>query len=171
MTAHSIEDTVDRLLAVLDEDIRHVGASLAQLDQLRSLLIKRDDKALERLLRDLQAQARTRTANEQRRQHLRGALAAALGCNIEDLTLSKLQAELAGSQVEALADRQRQLKALVVDLKREHRLTTMLLSDCSRFNRSLMRLFFGSNAVGSTTYSASGRAQSQNSVGLMNMQF
>lgn len=170
MRVDSIEAVVDTLLAVLDEDIRHVEASLSQLDQLRSLLIKRDDKALEQLLKELQAQAQTRVAGDQRRQRLRHELAVALGYDAKDLTLSALQAELTGPIVEALAERQKRLKALVMDLKREHRLTAMLVSDCSRFNRSLMRVFFGSDATGSTTYSASGRAKNRSNVGLMNLQ-
>lgn len=170
MRANSIEAAVDALLAVLDEDIRHVEASLLQLDALRSSLVKRDDAALEQLLKDLQSQAKTRTANEQRRQFLREELAASLGYDVKDLTLSKLQAELGDFQAEAVSNRQERLKSLVMDLKREHRLTAMLISDCSRFNRSLMRILFGSKAAGSTTYGASGKAKNQNSVGLMNLQ-
>jgi len=47
-TMPGIEAKVDELLAVLDEDIRHVRASLLRLDELRSLVIKRDQAALGR---------------------------------------------------------------------------------------------------------------------------
>ena len=46
----SIEDKVDELLLVLDEDIRHIQQSLSWLNELRSLIIKRDDASLGKLL-------------------------------------------------------------------------------------------------------------------------
>ncbi len=170
MRANSIEATVDALLTVLDEDIQYVERSLSQLDALRSLLIKRDDRALEQLLKELQVLAEIRATNDRKRQFLREELAVALQCDAKDLTLTELQAELDDLQAEAVASRQQQLKSLVMDLKREHRLTAMLISDCSRFNQSLMRIFFGSRGSGTTTYGATGRASHQSNVGLMNVQ-
>jgi len=170
MRANAIESTVEVLLTVLDEDIRYVEVSLSQLDALRSLLIKRDDAALEQLLGQLQGHAQMRVANDRRRQSLIGELAVMLGCEANELTLSKLHAALGDVQAQAVASRQQQLKSLVTDLKREHRLTTMLISDCARFNRSLMRVFFGSRGAETTTYGATGQASCQSNVGLMNLQ-
>jgi hypothetical protein len=60
MISSVAEIKVDALLAALDEDIRSTQSTLSQLDVLRSLIIKRDDKALEALLRDLQEEAESR---------------------------------------------------------------------------------------------------------------
>ena len=53
--AIEIEDAVDKLLAVLDEDIRHIRKSLSRLDDLRHSVIKRDDASLHKLLEDAQS--------------------------------------------------------------------------------------------------------------------
>lgn len=167
----SIDDKAAELLDVLDEDIRHVEATLLRLDTLRSLLIKRDDAALEKLLEDIHRHSETHDATECRRQALRRDLAAELGWDPNDLTLSKLQARLAGSRRIALAQRQTRLNTLIAQLKREHTLTTLLLADCAKFNRSLLHAFFGPAGRAGTTYSPTGAAQQPAGMALLNMQF
>ncbi len=167
----AMETKVTALLEVLDADIRHVETVLSRLDALRALLIKRDDGGLESLLEDIQRQGEARLANEQKRQALRGELAAQLGCRGDEVTLSTLKGELSGPNRTALAERQTRLKTLVEQLKREHTLTTLLIADCARFNRSLMRAFFGLTGRGNVTYSPSGAAQPQSGTVLMNLQF
>lgn len=165
------ETKITALLDVLDADIRHVEMVLSRLDALRGLLIKRDDGGLECLLEDIQRQSEARLANEQKRQTLRGELAAELGCRGEELTLSVLRGKLAGPSRSALAERQTRLKTLVEQLKREHTLTTLLIADCARFNRSLMRAFLGLTGRGSMMYGPSGAAQPQGGAALMNLQY
>jgi hypothetical protein len=167
----AMETKVTALLEVLDADIRHVETVLTRLDALRALLIKRDDGGLESLLADIQRQGEARLANEQKRQALRGELAAQLGCRAKELTLSVLRGKLSGPNRTALAERQMRLKTLVEQLKREHTLTTLLIADCARFNRSLMRACFGLTGRGNLTYSPSGAAQPQSGAALMNLQF
>jgi hypothetical protein len=164
------ERKVTALLEVLDADIRHVETVLSRLDALRALLIKRDDGGLECLLEDIRRQGEARLAHERQRQALRGELAAELGCRGEELTLSALQARLTGPSRTALAARQARLKTLVQQLQREHTLTMVLIADCARFNRSLLRAFFGLVGRGNTTYRASGVAQPPSGAALMNLQ-
>jgi hypothetical protein len=164
------ETKVTALLEVLDTDIRHVETVLSRLDALRALLIRRDDEGLKCLLEDLQWQSEARLANERKRQALRGELAAQLGCRAEELTLSALKGKLPGPSRSAVAERQMRLKMLVEQLKREHTLTTLLLADCARFNRSLLRALFGLAGRGNVTYSSSGAAQPQGGAALMNLQ-
>jgi hypothetical protein len=172
MTLSSATETkIAALLEVLDADIRHVETALVRLDALRALLIKRDDGGLECLLEDIQRQGEARLANEQKRQALRGELAAQLGCRGEDLTLSRLRGKLSGPSRAAVAERQTRLKTLVEQLKREYTLTTLLIADCARFNRSLMRAFFGLTGRGNVTYSSSGTTQPPSGTALMNLQF
>jgi hypothetical protein len=164
------ERRIDVLLHVLDEDIRHVEAVLTRLDTLRTLLLKRDDKGLENLLEEIRQQADTYAAHEQKRQVLRGELAAELGCRPNDLTLSKLKGQLSGPHRTALAERQTRLRALIAQLQREHMLTTLLIADCARFNRALRRALFGLLGHENVTYRPTGAAQPQGGASLMSLQ-
>jgi hypothetical protein len=158
------------LVSVLDEDIRHVEATLVQLDTLRGLLIKRDDRALEKLLEEIHLRGEAYAATECRRQELRRELAAELGRSEGDLTLSELLAQLTGPDRTALAERQRRLKVLIAQLKREHTLTSLLISDCAKFNRSLLRVFFGPAGKTGTMYGSTGAAKHPTGTALLNMQ-
>jgi hypothetical protein len=170
MTSSAVEMKVARLLAVLDEDVRHLETTLGQLDTLRGLLIKRDDAALDQLLGEIRGQTETYGQNEQLRQTLRADLALTLGCEIDRLTLSKLQSMLPEPQRAALAERQKRLRSLITDLKREYTLTAVLVSDCARFNRTLVRTFFGSASQAGVTYNPSGQARQQTNATLMSLQ-
>jgi flagellar biosynthesis/type III secretory pathway chaperone len=164
------------LLDVLDEDIRHLEYTLARLDTLRALLIKKEDAALQRLLEEVRRRAEIYQANEQKRQQLRRDLAADLECPPGEVTLSRLAAELSGStRLEggrhygaAVAERQTRLRSLAARLKREYTLTVVLVRDCVRFNHSLLDIFLGSSGRG-TTYSPTGAARSAPGAALMNM--
>lgn len=159
------------LLEVLDEDIRHLESTLSRLNALRSLLIKREDAALQRLLEEVRGQADAYQANERRREQLRQELAADLGCAASALTLSTLADAWAGHAVGvALAERQARLRSLTAQLKREHALTVLLIRDCIRFNRSLLHVFLGSGG-GGTTYGATGAAKHEINGTLMSMTF
>jgi hypothetical protein len=171
MTLPVMEAKVRLLLDVLDEDIRHVEGVLLRLDALRTLLVKRDDAGLERLLEEIHRQGEAYSDNEQKRQSLRRELAAQLGCRESDLTLSKLRGQLSGQSRTAIEERQARLKVLVEQLKREHKLTMLLIADCARFNRSLMRALFGAEGKGSMTYGPSGAAKHQTGTTLMSLQF
>jgi len=166
-----IHPQVTALLDVLDEDIRHVEATLVRLDALRGLLIKRDDGALEKLLEETRRQGETYVATELRRQELRQDLARLLGRKERELTVSSLLTHVTGPLGAALAERQARLKILIARLKREHTLTALLISDCRRFNRSLLQLFLGPAAKAGTTYSPAGTAKHPTGTALLNMQF
>ena len=169
MTSEPIESRVDALLVVLDEEIQHGETTLGQLEALRTLLIQRDALALEALLRDLRDQGQAREETERRRQALRRELAAALGCDVKALTLSTLQGVLSDPRRAALGDRQRRLRAQISLLEREYAATHALVSDCARFNRSLMRVFFGAAGDRETTYGATGAARHQTGAGMVSL--
>jgi hypothetical protein len=179
MVSPMVESKTAALLDVLHEDIRHLESALSRLDLLRSLLIRRENAALEQLLGDIQQQAETYRAIEQKRQQLRNDLALALGCTEGELTLSRLRKELSGptcSEAQrrsgaAVAERQARLRSLAAQLKREHTLTALLLRDCARFNRSLLRVFLGSAGRGCATYSPTGATQRGTGAPLMSIQF
>ena len=170
MTSSAVETNVERLLAVLDEDIRHLETTLVQLDALRGLLIKRDDAALEQLLAEIRGRTETYAANEQMRQTLRADLALALECDADRLTLSKLQSMLPEPQRASVATRQKKLSSLIADLKGEYMLTAVLVSDCARFNRTLVRTFFGAGSQVGVLYNPTGQARHQTNTTLMSLQ-
>ena len=179
MVSPTTEIKIAALLEVLDEDVRHLESALLRLDLLRSLLIRRENATLEQLLGDIQRQAEAYRAIEQKRQQLRKDLALDLGCAEGELTLSRLRKELTRptcSEAQrrggaAVADRQARLRSLAAQLRREHALTALLLRDCARFNRSLLRVFLGSAGRGCATYSPTGATQRDSGAALMSIQF
>ncbi len=171
MTSSTFDAKVDALLAVLDDDLRYTESTVGQLDTLRTLLIKRDEKALEQLLRDLQELGRARETLEQRRQTARRNLSGELNVDAEDLTLTVLRKALSGPRQAAVAQRQTQLKAQVARLRREYRLTQILLLDCARFNQSLMRVFFGAAGSRQTTYGATGAVRHRTDMAMVDLHY
>jgi hypothetical protein len=179
MVSAIIESKIAALLEVLDEDVRHLENALSRLDLLRSLLIRRESAALEQLLDDIRQQAEAHRAIEQKRQQLRQDLALDLDCTEGELTLSRLRKELTGPACSdtqrrcgaAVAERQARLRSLAAQVRREHTLTALLLRDCARLNRSLLRVFLESGGRGCATYSPTGTARHDAHAALMSIQF
>jgi hypothetical protein len=170
-TSTLLEMKVQSLLAVLDDDIRHVQTALEQLDRLRGLLIKRDHAGLERLLIDLASQADIYAVNEQKRQHLRQELADELKCSPDQVTLSRLASFLPDALRSGISERQKTLKSQAGKLKREHKLTSDLIADCARFNQALLRLFLGQHGRGTVRYGANGAPVPRADAALMSLHF
>lgn len=164
-------DKVEQLLGVLDEDIRHIQASLSRLDELRSLVVKRDDATLASLLENIRSEADDYAANESMRQTIRKDLADAVGCEVETMTLSRLETMLPEDVRAQVADRKARLRDLVNELRKEHLSTAMLLSECARFNSRLLRAVFGIGKTSSVTYSPTGATQRHPCAALVNLQY
>jgi flagellar biosynthesis/type III secretory pathway chaperone len=160
-TIVGMEDRVDELISVLDGDIRHARRALSRLDELRSLLVKRDQTGLGRLLETIRDESDNYSANESRRQSIRTEFAAALDCGVSDMTLSRLEAVLPGEKRIQVAQRKAELRSLTERLRKEHLKTTMLLSDCARFNSELLRGILELGKTGAITYSSDGAAKHQ----------
>jgi len=171
VTTIAIEDKVDELLAVLDKDIQHMEKSLSRLNELRSLVIKHDDDALGKLLEDIQAESDTYTSNELKRQSIRKELATAFGCNVEQMTLSRLEATLPKERKAQVAEKKAKLRSLTNELKEEHLSTAMLLSDCARFNSLLLKSVFDLGKTETVTYNSNGSTKRQTDTAFVNLQF
>ncbi len=169
--AIEIEDAVDKLLAVLDEDIRHIRQSLSTLDALRHSVIKRDDASLGKLLEVAQSESSSYKNNEAKRGLLREELALALDCAPGQMTLSRLETESSGEKRAQVAERRIKLRALIEQLKKEHASTMMLLSDCVRFNSMLLKSVFQPGATGEITYSRKGSVRRQINAAFVDSQF
>jgi hypothetical protein len=170
-TAIEIEDKVDELLAVLDKDSRHIQESLLKLNELRSLVIKRDDAALGKLLESIQTEPDSYRSHELKRQSIRQDLANALGCNLEQMTLSALEASVAKEKKAQVTRRKAELESLIKELKKEHLSTALLLSECTRFNNLLLKSIFdlGKNDV--VYYNSNGATRRQTDMAFVNLQF
>ena len=171
MNAMMVESKVEELLACLDNDARHIEQSLSQLNELRRLVIKRDDAALGHLLENIQTQSEHHRSQEQSRQSIRRDLAGALGCNVEQMTLSALQQRLPEPKREQLNQVRTKLKSLVTELRKEYLSTVLLLSECSRLNNLLLRSVFNLGRTGQVTYNASGVTRRQTDAAFVNLQF
>jgi hypothetical protein len=165
-----IEDKIDYLSSVLDRDIEHIQASLLRLNELRGFVIKRDDVALTRLLGDIKADLDSYAANESERFSIQKEMAGALGCEPEQVTLTRLEGILPKEKTIQLKERKEKLRSLTRELKKEYTSTAILLSDCMRFNKLLLRSIFKIGKVEAVEYSADGRAKQQAETAFVNVQ-
>ena len=165
------EDKIDELLGVLDGDIQHVHDSLLRLNELRGLVLKRDDVGLGELLGSIQSEVESYKSHVSERRSIREELANALGCNREQMTLSLLEEMLTGNKKTEMAEKKAKLRSLVAELKREYLSTAMLLSDCVRFNRLLLRSVFELGRTETVTYGCDGYAKMQADASFVNLRF
>jgi hypothetical protein len=149
----------------------HIRQCLDHLNELRSLVIKRDDAALQALLEKIRAEADAYIANELRRQTLRKELAAMLGCEFQQVTLSRLETELPTDTRPRITQRKTQLKALTRQLRKEHAATSLLLSECARFNSMLLKNIFNIGKTQTLAYNCCGKTTLQADTGMMNLRF
>ena len=170
-TAIEIEDKVDELLAALDKDSRHIQESLLKLNELRSLVVKRDDAALGRLLESIQTESGSYRSHELKRESIRKDLADALGCNLEQMTLSAIEASLPEEKKAQVTRMKAKLKSLITELKKEHLSTALLLSECTRFNNLLLKSIFDLGKSDVVYYNSNGATRRQTDTALVNLQF
>jgi len=169
-TLISIENKIDELLAVLDTDIQHIQQSLSYLNDLRSSVIKRDDTALGKLLKLIQGRSDDYRSHELKRQSVRKELAGALGCSFQQVTLSTLEASLPKGKREQVTRKKEELTSLIKELRNEHLSTALLLSECARINRTLLKEIFNLGNSGTVCYGSNGAAKRQNDVAFVNLQ-
>ncbi|MGD0785207.1 MAG: hypothetical protein ABR969_05280 [Sedimentisphaerales bacterium] len=166
-----IENKVDQLLVVLDNDIQHLQDNLSTLNELRGLVIKRDDVSLQKLLESIQSESNSYKENELKRRLLREELAVALDCSLAQMTLSRLETALSEDKKTEIVQRKIKLQTLAGKLKKEHSSTAMLLSDCARFNSVLLKGILEFGQAGTITYSSRGFAERQINPAFINLQF
>ena len=164
-----VSNRIDELLAILDKDIQHIQESLSWLNELRSLVIKRNDTALSQLMQTIRTEADSYSATESKRQLIRKALADIFGCSVKKVTLSMLQNVLPEEQKAQVEDRKTKLRTLIKELRKEHLSTAMLLSDCAKFNNQLLKALFELGDKGTTFYQPDGATKRRNDTTFVNM--
>jgi hypothetical protein len=168
--AITIEKKVDELLAVLETDMQHLQEGLSRLNELRGLVIKRDDAALSRLLDTIRAEANSRSVQGAKRQSIRTDLAHELGCNAEQMTLSRLETVLSETKRSRVKSTKAALRVLVKELEEERARTAMLLAECARLNRLFLSHFLGLGKSETVTYSPGGVRKQQNETAFVSIQ-
>jgi len=170
-TVIGIEDQVEELLVCLDKDVQHMQDSLQKLNEIRELVIKRDDAALGELLESIQSASDCYRNHELNRKSIRKELAESLGCTIEQMTLSSLEKRLPDAKKGRVIRMKENLRSLSAELKKEYLSTALLLSECARFNNLLLNSIFDLGKTGSVYYNANGATKRQTDMAFVNLQF
>jgi len=144
--------------------------SLLQLNEMRRLVIKRDETALGKLLESIQAGAGCYRDHELNRKSIRKELADSLGCGIEEMTLSTLEVNLPEAKKNRIILMKTKLRSLSVELKKEYLSTTLLLSECARFNNLLLKGIFDLGKTESIHYNSNGETRRQIDTAFVNLQ-
>jgi hypothetical protein len=163
-----INSQVDELLIVLDSQSEDIRRNLSVLERMRACMIKRDNTQLCRLLEQIQAEGEVQKNAQSKRQLLKERLSQLLGCGAEKVTLTKLMTVLTGPKRELVEQRRNQLRELIGQLKKEYQVTTLLLSEFSRFNELLLKALFKNNATSVVTYDVAGVTKADYETALVN---
>jgi len=150
-----LDGLVDELVGVLDDDIKHIKLTLERLDALRAAVVRRDEGGLKSLLDEIKAGEGSYGLVEKKRRAIRKEMADIFACGINEMNLSKLAGELAGEKRGLVVRTQEELRQLADKLRKEHMATSMLLKECSRFNKELLRGILG-NGSETETYNNRG---------------
>ena len=171
LTERRIEECAEQLLAVLDKDIEYLEDNIAQLNELRRLVVRQDTDSLGQLLAALQAGSKTYQDNISKRQMLRKKLAVMMNCSFEETTLTRIEAQLNDGKNRDVAKRKSRLRTLTARLQKEYVSTRRLLADCARFNRLLLKSIFETGQSDNITYNSTGARQRQTDTVFMNLEF
>ena len=172
MVVLEIENKVDKLLACLDKDIQQIRQNISYLNEMRSLIIKRDEVALGKLLQKVQETSEGYKDNETDRQSIRKELADFFGCDIGQITLSKVVENLPVTSKNKVIETRENLRSLIEELWKEYSSTVILVSECSRFNKLLLKSIFDLSKNGTCSYDARGTTRRHDGeAALMNVKF
>ena len=153
----------------LEKDAEQLEQSLLRLNELRTAVIKRNDLLLAKLLESVRQDSQAYKSQTLKRRLLIKELSAVLDCNLSELTLSKLESILSGGKKGLVAERKEELRSLTKQLKTEHLATTRLLSECIRFNRSLIKSIFNNDITGVVTYDSGGSSRLSSDKAFVNL--
>jgi hypothetical protein len=166
-----IEDKINDLVVCLDKDIEYIQNNLSNLDRLRTLVIKRDDTALNRLLENIQAESEHYKKHELHRQSIRKELAQYFDCTVGEITLSKLASSMTETEKIRIIQQKEKLRVLIKKLRIEYASTATLLTECARFNNVLLKSIFDIGNAEMVYYGANGMTKTRSESAFVNMKF
>lgn len=153
-----LDNMVEQFLVCIQEDIENIEQNLLMLNQLRSAVIKRDEKRLAVLLNSIGEQSGAHEYRQSKRHRIRVLLAEATGCQTENITLSKLTSFVNRDTAARLNECRRRLRDSALQMKKEYASTAMMLSECSRINSRLLNAIFQNKSNDVITYDSNGSA-------------
>jgi hypothetical protein len=163
------DNYITPLIDVLESEMEHISFTLEMLDQLRGMVIKRDDKSLNLLLEKARLKTEKYATIENRRQVIRKELARIWGCETKEMTLTRLIQILPSERSEQVRETKEKLEHLLSRFQAEHLSTFMLLSECSRFNGIMLSAFLNGRQDEST-YNRQGSMNRDAKQNIMNLQ-
>jgi len=166
-----LREKAEALVLLLDRDIDFLTENLARMDTLRSMVVKRQDQDLSRLLDTIRIDSETYALHESERNLLRQEIAELMACDMQAMTLTSLAQLLGPPLSHLLGQRKQTLRELTDQLREEHLMTRWLLKDCARFNTVLFNALFHAGQNNAQTYTMKGRTEQHQGQSLMNLQF
>jgi hypothetical protein len=170
MNKEAIAKTYE-LLEILQEDIQRTQDCLQKIQKLKTLVITRKDDELRNMLETIRSESGQGQEVKARRNEVREQLAVLFGCPVKDVTLGFLLAKFEGSLKKQIANTRNKLKAVTKELSVEHKSTTHLLCECTRFNRMLLDSIININSPETVTYDSSGKRNTSRDFSMMNLKF
>lgn len=168
--AAPIDDKVNKLLVCLNRDVQHIQESLQNLNEMRRLVLKRDEAALGKLLENIHGASLSYRNHELNRKSIRKELADTLGCEVGQMTLSALESCLPEAQKDRVTQMKTKLRSLSSELKKEYLSTALLLSECTRFNNLLLKGIFDLGKTESLHYKSNGQTKRNIDTAFVNLQ-
>lgn len=160
-----------QLLETLQHDIQRMQGCLRKIQKLKTFVITRKDDELRNMLEKIRSESDEYREVKTRRDELREQLAVLFGCPAKEITLGFLLTKFDGSLRKQISDTRNKLKAVTSELSMEHKSTTHLLCECTRFNRMLLNSILDMNSPETVTYDSSGKRNTSRDFSMMNLKF
>ena len=159
-------ETVDELIACLDDQIDLLARREAELDALGEAILANDNDRMERVLDEMTRSRQLQQQADDRLSSARGAAAETLGWPASQTRLAKLIGLIEPTGRQELRRRRRQVLERASRISLKHRQTAVLLAECTRVNRMLIDCMVGDDQR-VTLYGHTGRQHWNGAGGLM----
>ncbi len=159
-------EMVQRLTDSLDLQIELLGARSDELDTLSECICANDNDRMEKLLAEMALSRQRQDQADREFKNARDGLAGHLGWQVGETRLERLLELVGEPDRRVLAQRRRQVADLAATLRRKHRQTGVLLSECAKINRLLIDCLLGDDQR-VTVYGATGAQHWRGSGSLM----
>jgi flagellar biosynthesis/type III secretory pathway chaperone len=162
------QEQLDKLVHYLDSQAAYLERVLQFLDEFRKALIRRDVAALEQMHRLMEQEGELCRQMEQSRRQMTEHLAEAMGCEHQEVCLSRICSRLEPGEQLRIKKRQEHLKELTARLRQQHLATELLVREYARMNRRFLEILMGQPQRGKL-YDAHGRPQGNALSGLVSV--
>jgi len=162
------QEHLDKLAEYLDSQAGYLERVLQFLDEFRKSLIRRDVAALEQMQEQMEQEGELCRHIEQSRRHLTERLAEVMGCEVQEVCLSRICSRLEPGEQLRMKKRQEYLKELTARLRQQHLATELLVREYTRMNRRFLEVLTGQLEKG-RMYDAHGRPEGTALSGLVSV--